>query len=1514
VLKMKFDEKQIAPPKDWQKFEDLCLAIFKRVWNDPYAQKNGRQGQSQAGTDVSGRPTFDPGSYHGVQCKGKDRFEGEVTEKELREEIDKALTFQPQLKHWILATSGKKDAEIEEIARVITAEHEKKGLFKVQVLGWGDLQALIAGQSAVIAEFYPEHTPPDYRLEIALSKLAEATKTPASISARKAAEEDLAAFHRQLGTKSAILLGLEIEKKDGRVPTTHLEIAKALLEGETIILEAEPGAGKSTTLVQIATSIANLAEAAVPIIVPLTELKTNERDIWSEAFARPKFSGIDATELDRLASEGAIIFLCDGWNELAEPQRVRIHKEFRKLKRTYEKCGLLIATRSLAPLLLAVAEHVVVSPLSRAQQLEILSRSIGDAAEGLLTRARRKPGLRSIIRIPLYLQALAAYGKGDQLPDTKEEILRNFVSSHDNHPDHRDALQAGLHHFHTRYLRDIAYSMVDIGTVSFSESEMRTAISKVSQILAKEGQFKAEAAPDPNSALEMLVAHHILIQVGRSDNGSLYGFQHQQFLEWYASFAVERLMIDVHSTPTDANLAELDRLLDRTDITETVQFAVERLSRRTTEGGAAGTTILRTLQIDPLAAAELINRVPDAVWDSIKGKISAAAVVLLTGGQRDRIIRFMGATGKPDFAQYIWPELVDRHKYDKHGNASGRSWLRPKSLGADALKRLSEAEFDLRRAILWDFVSFGGQEGIEFAIEAAKVEKEPKIVADIVRNLEFSASDDETDDLLKQLSADAWIAISETCRIAEFRGEYRAKIIELKSRRASKAEGLERYHLLRELAEAGEAVDGGELVQIVLASQFKDAHLEYSALEFLNEKFPELLKEGIGKRVANGERIPMYAERFAGPPAHALQLGVLERAMSGEMQRPFDIVATARSLDQSSVEAVLAAYCEMQNDVRGEATPERQTAYGRRSKLLNILNSARIEFVVKAAIARNVLTAGDVSDISEIIYRWQDEERDRNTLDLEGSLGNALLKAIEKWGEILLKDSQRSRDQASNLVSAVKRIAKQELFPLFTKLLNFELAESEVDRKYREEWRKTGKKPQPIRAMTGYAPIYRQALAGFEGDEVRDYLVCLLDDSTFGIDAAFELRRFGTKRELDKPENAFGHAKYDRMEEAKKARSSSNRPLNRVAAQVIQRIEKLLAAGAEADIVRACSFATAAVQMDFGDKLSIITAPLERLANPKTSYGQLEVMAMVGIPIDAKWVVRGYQDELKSYLAQKWHNQNDFWTLRRWIELLALSSDPAQIIDAVKSLPEELRRAHNFHEVTHALGYSTAPNATEALIDLANLLPELGTTHDFFTTLSRLDTERGTEYLLSYAVDPQSKKSGRYDHALFETLSRLLNRHKKPKAQFMANLMSSSGQSRQIYARLLSSVLHEEDVLKVLSNVSPEGDPIAEALVRGVADLAVQRIYSNDGRGYEQQPKDLKVVRAELLSIAAGDGGNSHIAHRILLAIEDMRERYGRPTTEPRHPNINSGLPWPLGKGTDARQVASVNHEALDKI
>jgi tetratricopeptide (TPR) repeat protein len=148
--------RQTPPFKNWQDAEAFFRDFFKARWKDPNTQRNGRSGQPQHGVDIFGQP--DCGTdLAGVQVKGKDDFaKQQVTDKELRAEVEKAKSFEPKLSQFILATTAARDEGIQETARTITAEHQKQGLFTVQIVSWDDTIEELPQYPAVIAVHFPE--------------------------------------------------------------------------------------------------------------------------------------------------------------------------------------------------------------------------------------------------------------------------------------------------------------------------------------------------------------------------------------------------------------------------------------------------------------------------------------------------------------------------------------------------------------------------------------------------------------------------------------------------------------------------------------------------------------------------------------------------------------------------------------------------------------------------------------------------------------------------------------------------------------------------------------------------------------------------------------------------------------------------------------------------------------------------------------------------------------------------------------------------------------------------------------------------------------------------------------------------------------------------------------------------------------------------------------------------------------------------------------------------------------
>jgi tetratricopeptide (TPR) repeat protein len=134
---MSSDIERWEPPNDSTAFESLCLDLWKDIWQDSNAQKNGRRGQRQDGVDLFGHEN---GLVAGVQCKQKDgRLWAKVTPDELAEEVKAAQRFTPKLASFILATTATRDTAVQQRANQLTEQHRKAGLFTVAVWAWEDI-------------------------------------------------------------------------------------------------------------------------------------------------------------------------------------------------------------------------------------------------------------------------------------------------------------------------------------------------------------------------------------------------------------------------------------------------------------------------------------------------------------------------------------------------------------------------------------------------------------------------------------------------------------------------------------------------------------------------------------------------------------------------------------------------------------------------------------------------------------------------------------------------------------------------------------------------------------------------------------------------------------------------------------------------------------------------------------------------------------------------------------------------------------------------------------------------------------------------------------------------------------------------------------------------------------------------------------------------------------------------------------------------------------------------------
>lgn len=134
------------------------------------AERSERQdprlsGKKQWGLDLLG--DRDPVQPVGVQCKLKTKG-GKLTETEIRNEVDQALTVRPQLTEYYIVTTASDDSAMDTLTMTLRQEQAAAGRqIDLQIWGWEFLQQKIRADVNAQRAFDPGQSPAfDQLLEI----------------------------------------------------------------------------------------------------------------------------------------------------------------------------------------------------------------------------------------------------------------------------------------------------------------------------------------------------------------------------------------------------------------------------------------------------------------------------------------------------------------------------------------------------------------------------------------------------------------------------------------------------------------------------------------------------------------------------------------------------------------------------------------------------------------------------------------------------------------------------------------------------------------------------------------------------------------------------------------------------------------------------------------------------------------------------------------------------------------------------------------------------------------------------------------------------------------------------------------------------------------------------------------------------------------------------------------------------------------------------------------------------
>lgn len=1319
-----------------------------------------------------------------------------------------------------------------------------------------------------------------------------AAQTPAEgdLSGRlcAAAAADLDVFRRSdKWPSTTIALTLEVDGLSDPVSTTAL--ASALTTLDDLILVAPPGMGKTTTLFQIAEAVLANGDAS-PIIVPLGDWSTDGASLLEFVLKRPAFRGISEDDLRAVAAKPGVILLLDGWNELDGTARRRAAVQVTRLQLELPELSLLISTRKQALDVPADGTRINLLPLNETQQLDIARALRNEAGERIVDQAWRTAGVRELVTMPLYLTALLTLPEEEPFPTTKEEVLRRFVAVHEEDGLRAVELSQVTNGCHQRFLEDLAATATRVGNTTMVETVARKSVSTTDDALVVEGQITDK--PQPNVVLEALVSHHLLLRTGDPVG---YSFQHQQFQEWYASHFVERLMLASVGDDTSREALKVD-VLNLPAWEEAILFACERMARGShQQQEACGAAILAAFAVDPILAAEMIYRSTDAIWARVGTTIQCLVGRWHTPGKVDRALRFMISSGRPEFFDQIWPLIT--HADDQIHLAALRAGrhFRPSLLGSDALARLAALPPRIRRNVFHEIALSSGMEGLELAAAVAKADPDPEVKASVVEAFAFRRADRHVADVLQCADDKTFDLLAHKDLIDDVTDEaVKARLAAARERLGK--EGLRPYDQLYSLVYGHDGNGRSAELAAIIAEMEIDKKQE-GAVNLIYEaakRCPRAVADGILRRLREGRTLPYHAAELMAGAGFAFEDDAL-CSIALETGRFDDRANAAASvLGPQAVGHMIDRMFEAKTllrDVNGNYDQAASDCYHAiRDRIGHTQTTSLLAAItVRSAQADNK----EMAELADLISRHSHGESDRSQ-PFDAAALAAIAGFVEDWGNRLLGSHNATRAQLASIATLVaSHSSSADLLPLLKRLLDEDLRRWRV---FKEQARADHYRGGTAtnEARTSWTLQYQRAFQAISGPEMAALMCEYLPDEDFGHPAALALA--GQWRAANEPSDSTrwkSGPDFSRVAGRRAARASDPKASSAQADAIFSAIEPLIGEDAPETIRKhAVALAIVAVALPHGqrdDMIKTLLAIADRY--PRCTF--LNNLVLSGEIIDVELVKQGIVDVFEAAQKQAWI-LTERRELRHWLRLLPFTNRPADAFDIVQALPEQHRTAYALEELLDAFGLAPGDDTENVLFQLAEADPRLYAHHAWRGAVIRRGTLSAATRFVDLAAQGVFDDKGGTDQWRISThLAGLIGEHADLRAHvydLLKNGPTSPGLT--LLAQAVAENPDADGLLLLIQSEIEQKRAFASWLT--IQNVVTERVPAENWKGvYNVLAVSAVELRRKLLAMTT-DGGPTDAAARCLNQIDNIRDDYGTPESEPRHPDLASGKAWPI--------------------
>lgn len=1302
------------------------------------------------------------------------------------------------------------------------------------------------------------------------------------------------------GAESADVLSLE-------------QIDQALSQGRRIVLEGPAGRGKTTTLIQLAQH-ARIAGTA--FIVQLPAWTSSRRGILEYIAGMPAFQarGLTAVDLARVQQTEPFLFLLNGWNEISESNSAQANDALRELERDFPSAGIIVATRThhLVPPLPG-ALRLRLLRLRRVQRSAYLTARLGATGAELRARIDADPSLDELTRTPFILSEVASlFEAGAEIPSTKIGILDQVIHLQERRDEHRNALQsAPIFGRQPDYLKALATEMTRRGGVALSEPNARAAISAVARQLAEGGQIEAVGAP---AVLATLTAHHVLERVDYPQTA--FQFEHQQLQEYYVALDLRVRLLDLQDDDRDMTDRFTADYVNDPAWAEPLRMIAETFAERTAEGetdrrntSAGGKLVEMALAVDLVFAGELAQLCGAAVWNEVRAAVGErfrGVYASRDGNFRQYALAAMLATGTNDFSDIVVPLLSGQdqqtrlHTYrlwpDIQVSSLGPNWREQvrgwsEEARADFVSELLHHRFDSEIA---DFAANDNS----IAVKKAAVSGLMWIGSDEAMTRVLESMDAQTFEDVARTNADRMPAALRPKTIAAMR-----RFIE------SSTDHCARLRTVLDLIELGETGLNGVVKDAMAALSSGDlrnlgTHHLQPALDYLRKTDPAWVSEWVAIQIAEGV---LYEHDHWLPFATAIPDGLVEEYLKHietkdlRYTRFEDMIAViAARADWRLAARVFAKVRELRRKVNAEPGQRHEFEWQVMRQLEAVFR--RLPDAVAAAGVLSSVTGGDPLDIEVAADLFSRVARsDVEPLHIaDDDLKTRLRTYLKSCVDLVLRQDDFNGEEKANLASSIAQVGKPEDMKELVTLIR---ADIERMRRGRAARAAGDRGPRGNGCIMSYAGWHIAAVMHLDPAGAEQVLIGLLPEPEYLSDAAAAMAR----EFVPKSERSFDWTfRYDLMWAAREGRTpppSDERRRTRFAAALnaeIKRLREQQKDGKPAPGVKELAKALAAV-----DARGSAAAVLDAIALPGewdhyTRLDAAECLMMAGVVLPAITTSALVDSILER--TEKWMQDSDRHLLGRILALCPLVDDPAGGIAKMRDVLCKRRLwGYELRGIITALGESRSDAAVDLLYELASDPPTFGQCEDnFINAFATLDTPRARELLLGL-VDPDIRgialtRGPQREDVLVRRLTELARRRPEAAARLRELCKRDLPEVNRHVLSKVMDLLGTPEALAANLNLINDSRP--SPVPRGIWDqlrtaFVERRPYGQSPNVFTEHARVSNELRVQLFRMAIEDERRRKSAFVLLGQIEEWRLEYGRPTGEPRHPDLESDRPWP---------------------